>query len=271
VTLKEEMSSITRSFVVSRAKRSREINEIKQSLARQIKDGRASADLMSSELHEAIQIDLKSISQYVSLNRDAVSSLMLSYKARRKASTKALKARLVIDRISLSSRVKKILLGFGQDRINVRASILANAASSKVKTSSPTPAAAKPSSPTPAAAKPSSPNSAEIKTKIPIPAAVKSNSSTSAAVKSNSSTSAAVKSNSSTPAAVKTNIPTPAAVKTNSPTPAAVKTNSPTPAAVKTHSPTPAAVKTNSPTPAAVKTNSPTPAAFPFRTNNPKK
>jgi uncharacterized protein YheU (UPF0270 family) len=263
VTLKEEMSSITRSFVLSRAKRSGEINEMKQSLARQIKEGKASADLMSSELHETIQIDLKRISEYVSSNRDAVSSLLLSYKAGRKASTKALRARLVVDRISLSSKVKKILLGFAQDHNRARASILGSAASSKSKV--------KPSNSTSTEVKVNNPTPAAVKTNSPTPAAVKTNSQTPAAVKTNSQTPAAVKTNSQTPAAVKANSQTPAAVKANSQTPAAVKTNNPIPAAVKTNSPPPAAVRTNSPTPAAVKSNSPTPAAFPFKTNNPKK
>jgi hypothetical protein len=245
------MSQLTRSLVVSRAKRSFEINKMKKSLALQVKEGRASAHLMSYELNKSIQLDLKSISQYVSANRNAVSSLILRYKAGRQVSTKALRTRLEADRISLAATVKKILFDFQQVRIAERASILNNASSrmgmvrKSVVTSTPASPAAKTSSPTPA--------SPAAKTSSPTPAS---------------------------PAA-KTSSPAPAspAAKTSSPTPAspAAKTSSPTPAspAAKTSSPTPAstAAKTSSPTPAspAAKTKNPTLPAFPFKTSNSKK
>jgi hypothetical protein len=202
VNLTAEMSRLIHSFEVSRTKRLREINEIKQSLTRQIKEGRTSLHLISSELNESIQLDLKTISQYVTANRNAVSSSILHYKAGRQVSTKALRARLETDRISLTATVKKILFDFQQDRIAERASILNNASSrmglvrKSVVTSTPASPAAKTSSPTPA--------SPAAKTSSPTPAS---------------------------PAA-KTSSPTPAtpAAKTSSPTPAspAAKTSSPT-------------------------------------------
>ena len=263
MTLKAEMSQITRSFEVSRAKRSREINEMKKLLARQVKEGRSTAHLMSSQLNESIQLDLRNIYQYVFANRNAVSSLILSYKAGRQVSKKALRVKLEFDRARLTATVKKILLGFEQDRITTRESIRGNAVTRKsrvkqsVVTSAPASPAVKASSPTPA--------SPAVKASSPTPAAP------------------SVKASMPTPAApsVKASMPTPAApaVKASRPTPAAppVKASSPTPAApaVKASSPTPAApaVKASSPTLAApaVKSNSPTPAAFPFKTGSPKK
>ena len=191
MTLKAEMSQITRSFEVSRAKRSREINEMKKLLARQVKEGRSTAHLMSSQLNESIQLDLRNIYQYVFANRNAVSSLILSYKAGRQVSKKALRVRLEVDRARLTATVKKILLGFEQDRITTRESIRGNAVTrkSRVKQSVVTSAPASPAASRPTPAAPA------VKASSPTPAAP--------AVKASSPTLAApaVKSNSPTPAA----------------------------------------------------------------------
>jgi len=117
-----EKSRISRAFTDSHTERLCEINEMKQSLVRQIKEGRSSAQLMSSELRKSIQHDLKNIFRHVAENRSAASNLILRYRALRQKSAKTLKATLEIDRIGLAVMIEKTMLGLKQDRILARAS-----------------------------------------------------------------------------------------------------------------------------------------------------
>ena len=151
MTITAEKSQISRAFRDSHTKRSYEISEMKQSLVRQIKEGRSSARLMSSELHESIQRDLKNISEHVTANRSAASNLVLRYKAGRKVSAKALKAMLEADRTRLTVKIKKMMLGLEHDRITARASNRSYIASrkAKLKQSVVSPSQAKTSSPAP--------------------------------------------------------------------------------------------------------------------------
>jgi hypothetical protein len=132
VTLTAEMLRISRSFGSSRSKRLGEINDIKQLVARQIKEGRETARLMSSELNNTIKIDLKNILKHVAASQKETWSLIDSYKKGRHSDTVELQARLELDRTRLTATVKKMLFGFEQDRTSARAIIRKSAANRKI-------------------------------------------------------------------------------------------------------------------------------------------
>jgi hypothetical protein len=241
MTLTAEMLRISSSFGDSKSKRSTEINKMRESLARQIVDGREAVLRMSSELHKAIQSDLKNISKNVAKNKKETWSLLHGYKTGRKSNAVELKARLEIDRTRLATLVEEVLLGFEKDRTTARSIIRKSAASRKINSKQSVESSIIPSVVT-----------QEITVEIEVP----------------------------TPPVKATN-PTSAMppIKATSPTTATppIKGTTPTTATppIKGTSPTTATppIKATSPTPATlpVKTGSPTPAGHEFSKTNSKK
>ena len=133
MTLITKKSLISHALKGSHTKRSYEINEMKESLVRQVEAGRSSAHKVSSELHESIQSDLKDISKHVAACRSAASELIQNYKVIRQASAKTIKSELEADRNSLTAVVKKIILELEKARASARTSNKLLSVSRKLK------------------------------------------------------------------------------------------------------------------------------------------
>lgn len=139
MTLSVEMSRITRAFGDAHTIRSNQIGEMKISLSRQLKEGRASAQRASAALDESIERDLTAISKSVAAIRSGAFGLLKRYKAGRNASSKELRAKLEADRSGLAAMVKRFKNGLSNDRADAKRIFREHAVSPKagVKQSSP--------------------------------------------------------------------------------------------------------------------------------------
>lgn len=120
MTLSLEMSRITRAFGEAHTNRTKQISELRQSLHRQLAEGRTSMRRASAALSETIERDLKGISRHVAATRSAASGLIKRYKVGRQANARALRAKLGTDRSGLTAMVNRFKIDLNRDRAGAK-------------------------------------------------------------------------------------------------------------------------------------------------------